>query len=42
MKEYHKPLLVEDEIIFDNILLVSMSDDIFDLDEEGGYDEVWK
>ena len=42
MKKYQEPVLVEYDIIFDNILLVSMSDDIFGLDEEGGYDEVWK
>lgn len=41
MKEYKKPTMREFDIMTDNILIISTTDDNFDLDN-GGYDEVWE
>lgn len=41
MKEYIKPKFYELDVMIDNILIISSSDDNFDLDD-GGYDEVWE
>lgn len=43
MKQYIKPFLKQSFMEIENILLISMDDGIFDLDDnEGGFDEVWK
>lgn len=41
MKEYKKPTMREFDIMTDNILIISTTDDNFDLDN-GGCDEVWE
>ena len=42
MKRYVKPDIFENNVLFEEILLVSMDDGPFDFEEEGVFDEVWK
>lgn len=41
MKKYNKPEIFKNDLSFEDILIVSTTDETFDLDEEGVFDEVW-
>ena len=41
MKKYNKPEIFKKDLSFEDILIVSTTDETFDLDEEGVFDEVW-
>ena len=41
MKEYIKPKIELKEYSIEDILMVSTSDDSFDFENVGGFDEIW-
>ena len=41
MKKYIKPQVYEDSVLIDDILIMSVKDNAYNLDELGGFDEIW-